>query len=364
MASESGEKSPENGDRSLLVIFPALAALISLVCAAVIARDAWIRPRPDKIAWAIAFGIFTVAAGIEVFASLTEWTANLARIYYLTGAVLVVGYLALGELYLLAGARIARFAPGVTLLITAISATIVLNAPVDETRLAADGWDAIERGTALTAIALTINIGGTFVLAGGLIYSAIRFKRLGIQRNRMIGCLLIAVGTTVVGMGGTVTRLGADEYLYIAMATGVSIIFAGYLQARRPDSAKLDPVPKTEGEPSMVPTPVSVTANGSNSTNGNHPVPSPHANPGIALIEQRLATEDHIGLARFCAEWSAETREISVLDREDARRAWTLRIQLSEKSQATFDQLPPSSKRQLAEVYHEVFAIQTITLKL
>lgn len=347
-----------------MVIFPALSALISLVCAVVIARDAWTRPRPDKIAWAIAFAIFTVAAGIEVFASLTEWTANLARVYYLTGAVLVVGYLALGELYLLAGAKIARFAPGVTILITAISGTIVLNAGVDETRLAADGWDAIERGTALTVIALTINIGGTLVIAGGLIYSAIRFKRLGIQRNRMIGCLLIAAGTTVVGLGGTVTRFGADEYLYIAMATGVSIIFAGYLQARRPDSAKLAAISNSTVDDTVVPQPIPASSNGSAYTNGNIPVASPNANPGIAMIEQRLATENLPGLTRFCAEWSAELREITVLEREDARRAWTLRIQLSEKSQATFDQLPPSMKRQLAEVYHEVFAIQTITLKL
>jgi len=347
-----------------VVIFPALSALISLVCAVVIARDAWIRPRPDKIAWAIAFAIFTVAAGIEIFASLTEWTVTLARVYYLTGAVLVVGYLALGELYLLAGTKIARFAPGVTLLVTAISATIVLNAGVDETRLAADGWDAIERGTALTAIALTINIGGTLIIAGGLIYSAIRFKRLGIQRNRMIGCLLIAVGTTVVGMGGTVTRFGADEYLYIAMATGIAIIFAGYLQARRPDSAKLATVSHSTGENPVVPATIPPSVNGSAHTNGHVPIPSPNANPGIALIEQRLATENLPGLARFCAEWSAELREISVLEREDARRAWILRILLSEKSQVAFDQLPPSMKRQLAEVYHEVFAIQTITLKL
>jgi hypothetical protein len=69
-----------------VIAFPAISALISFACALVIAADAVRRPRPDKVAWVIAFAIFAVAAGAEVVGSLAGWSVLLARVYYLTGA--------------------------------------------------------------------------------------------------------------------------------------------------------------------------------------------------------------------------------------------------------------------------------------
>ena len=40
--------------------------------------------------------------------------------------------------------------------------------------------------------------------------------------------------TTIVASGGTLTRLGYHEFLYVAMAIGVSIMFAGVLLVSRP----------------------------------------------------------------------------------------------------------------------------------
>jgi hypothetical protein len=67
-------------------------------------------------------------------------------------------------------------------------------------------------------------------------HSALVFKRRGIMRNRMVGCLLIAAGTLAVASGGTLTRLGSHQYLYVAMSLGIALIFAGYTRARRPDT--------------------------------------------------------------------------------------------------------------------------------
>src|SRR5688500_16863372 len=216
-----------------MVVLPAIAALISFTCALAIGRDALRRPKPDRIAWVVAFSLFAVAAGSEVLGSTAGWSVTLARVYYLTGAVLVVGFLALGQLYLLAADRIGRVAPGIALLITALAASTVWGAPIDRTRLEADGWDAIERTAGLKILAIGINSIGTAVLIGGLVYSALRYRRIEAMRDRTIGCLLIALGTVTVAMGGTMTRLGSDQYLYIAMSAGVAVIFAGYLQASR-----------------------------------------------------------------------------------------------------------------------------------
>src|SRR5690606_39198328 len=82
---------------------------------------------------------------------------------------------------------------------------------------------------------LTINIVGTLIIVGGLLWSIWRFSRTGAFRNRMIGCSLIVAGTIAVAMGGTLTRLGHYEYLYIAMSAGIALIFGGVVWTRRPD---------------------------------------------------------------------------------------------------------------------------------
>ena len=122
-----------------------------------------------------------------------------------------------------------------TLLVTALAATVVLDAPIDAARAGRRLAGDRTRRPALVALAAGINGFGTAILAGGVVWSAWRFWRLGIQRHRMIGCVLIAVGTLVVAAGGTLTRFGQPEYLYIAMALGVAVIFAGYLETRRLD---------------------------------------------------------------------------------------------------------------------------------
>lgn len=213
-----------------MVAFPIIAALIAGACFLLVARDYRARPKPSAAAWAVAFAMFSAAAAAEAIGSLSGWTPLLARIYYLLGASLVVGYLALGELYLLAPKRIVDRLAGGLLLISTLAAAQVWQAEIGD--VGRDGWDALERSPLLTAITISLNAGGTLILVGGLVYSAWRFRRLGIQRERMIGCLLIAIGTLVVASGGTLTRLGNDEYFYIAMATGVALIFAGYLRTR------------------------------------------------------------------------------------------------------------------------------------
>ena len=350
-----------------MVAFPAVSALISLVCALFIVRDALRRPRPDKTAWAIAFALFAVAAGAEVVGSEAGWGDALIRVYYLAGAVLVVGFLALGQLYLLAGPRIARAAPGATLLVTALAASVVWGAPIDDARVAADGWDALERTPALTALAITINSLGTLVIVGGLIYSAARFRRLGIQRNRMVGCLLIAGGTLAVASGGTLTRFGAHEYLYLAMSAGVAIIFAGYLWTRRPDVAiatasavDREVAPRLAASPTgrpavgMAPGVLQRHAPAALGLVADAPPADGSARAIAFLVE--LLTRDDAALAEECRVWSVPAREVDAFTRSEARRVWAMRGRLPEALLPSFDARPASLRLQLAELTLDVLS--------
>src|SRR4051794_5372060 len=162
-----------------VIALPAAAAVIAAICAAIVGWDAVRRPRPEHVIWAGAFLLFMVAAACEVIGSAVGWSPNLARIYYLTGAVLVVGVLALGELYLLLPGRMPSITPGVSLLIVAVSVTVVWSAPIDSARLPTVGWQALQRGPFLVALAATLNGGGTMVLAGGALYSAWKLRSAG-----------------------------------------------------------------------------------------------------------------------------------------------------------------------------------------
>lgn len=321
-----------------MFLFPLLAFALSLACAALVAADARRRPRPDAIAWAIAFALFATAAGAEVAGTLLGWTPLLARLYYLAGAVLVVGYLGLGQAYLLAGDRIGRFAPGLALLVTAVAATVVLDAPIDARRLPADGWRAIERGPALVALAVSLNVGGTIAVVGGALWSAWRFWRRGVRRHRMLGCLLIAAGTLVVAGGGSLTRLGRTDYLYVAMALGVGLILAGYLEARRRDAPVAAPVFVA---PAPEPSPASANR--------------AQTDPGTALIAAWLDRYDAAVLGRLCEEWSASVDPSPTLRRDEARAVWALRLRLPAASRDAFDALPVPVRRQLAELATDVF---------
>jgi hypothetical protein len=237
-----------------MVIFPATAALVAFACSIVLLRDYITRPRPDKITWTIAFAIFGVAALAEFIGSVFGWTPLLARGYYVAGATVVVGYLALGELYLLLPKKHVDKIAALMVGLTALGISLIWNTPVGP-NVSTDGWHALEAGAGLTALTIGINSVGTIILVGGCIYSAARFRKLGIMRNRMIGLTLIAAGTLVVASGGTLTRLGNAEYFYIAMTAGVSMIFAGYLRARKPDARPATARPA--GERDEVTAPVS-----------------------------------------------------------------------------------------------------------
>lgn len=338
-----------------VIAFPIISSILSAMCAIVVASDARRKPRPDKIIWTLAFLMFALAAGADAAGRAIEWTPWLARLYYATGPALVVAYLAIGQLYLLAPRGMARFGAGGTMLVTALWVTMVWSAPIDRSRLALDGWDAIERGPEMVAITIAINSIGTVIIVGGTAYSVWRFWRTRVMRNRMIGCALICAGTLAVAAGGSLTRLGHYEYLYIAMSIGVGLIFLGVLSARRLEAS-------TRSRPGHSTTAVALSEG---TTSGKdqqgriierEPDPVFGASPAVTYIEAALLPLDDAELERICAEWSVPRDGSTALSRHDARRAWRLRGMLGGDAARMFDAHTVGARRQLAVLYHEVLA--------
>ncbi len=227
-----------------LTILPLSVTIIGAAFAIVIFNHYFsTRRRPHELMWGIAFLLFAVAAATQVYADVTGgWTPLLGRTYYLAGAVLNVGFLALGTIYLLFPRRVANLVFGIVLLLTLASTFIVFTVPVDAGALAIKGnvdWKAFFSvdTTPRWLAALFSGIGSIMVIAGAL-WSGLVFWRKGIMRQRMIGVFLLAAGTLIVGLGGTLKgALHSDDFLYPTMAVGVVIMFIGYLQTIRTSPA-------------------------------------------------------------------------------------------------------------------------------
>ena len=228
----------------VLTVLPLTGTIIAGAFAIVLLnRYVSSRRRPHELMWGIAFLLFAIGAGCQVFADIGNgWTPLLAQLYYLTGAILNVGFLGVGTLYLLFKGRVAHIGLAVMVLLTVVSIYMVFTAPVDAPRLADEaGWRAVATiSTAPRWLAAITNTLGTILVAGGAIWSGVVFWRKRIMKSRMIGVFLLALGTIIVALGGTITGatgLHNHDYLYISMSVGAVIMFTGYLQTIRPDPA-------------------------------------------------------------------------------------------------------------------------------
>jgi hypothetical protein len=227
-----------------LTVLPLSVTIIGAAFAIVIFNHYFgTRRRPHELAWGVAFVLFALAGALQVIADgRGGWTEGLARTYYLTGAILNVAFLGLGTAYLLWSRRLANIALVLVLLLSVVSVYVLFTVPVDGTKLGDEaGWKAVASLSAaprwLAAISNTL---GTLLVVGGALWSGFVFWRKRIMKSRMVGVLLLAAGTFLIALGGTITGITGlrnHDYLYLSMAAGVVLMFVGYLQTIRPTPA-------------------------------------------------------------------------------------------------------------------------------
>lgn len=190
------------------------------------------RRRVHELIWGATFTAFGLAAGAELYANLFGWTPSLVRLYYLAGASMSVGFLALGALVLLVPRPIALVALGVVLIQSLSMVFFVLRTPVDPELARVLGWEALPKEAPVRALALTINVLGTMVVLLGTFGSAYAQWSRG-HGSRAFGVFLIGFGTLIVASGASFTRFG-HHYLYGPMVLGLLVILAGYLRVTAP----------------------------------------------------------------------------------------------------------------------------------
>jgi hypothetical protein len=226
-------------------VFPLAAAIVSGYFAWLLWVQFSARRRPNLLAWSVALGMFSLASAAAAYGSLLAWSPLTFRTYYLFGAVLNVPALALGTVYLLGPRRVANGAALVLIVGSCAAAVVVFNADLVTAALDTEG---IPRGSQVLSEGVRLlsryfSITGFLVVVGGALWSAARLAR-GRKPNlkRLASAnLLIALGTTVVAVASEMARIASgsleDLIFAVGLFVGVSVMFAGFLKTRPPQTA-------------------------------------------------------------------------------------------------------------------------------
>ena len=190
--------------------------------------------------------LFSLGSFSLWWAESTGWSSGVFRLFFLTGAVLNVAWLALGTIYLLVGRRVGDVVQTSLVALSGLATGIVLIAPM-KTEIVADQFPTGKEvfGAAPRILAAVGSGVPALVIILGALWSTWRVltkknpslnstnQRNVVSPGRLaVGNVLIATGTIVLSLSGTLAgRLGKDRAFAITLLTGVVVLFVGFLVA-------------------------------------------------------------------------------------------------------------------------------------
>ncbi len=219
------------GDESLVNYLPIASTVVAAAFTAVLRRHWQRNPRARYLMWwTIGVALFGLGTLTEALTTLFGWHEPLFRTWYIAGALLGGAPLAQGTVYLLAKKRTADRLTIWLITYIAVAAAFVIATPIDVAAVEDDRLtgSVMEWGW-VRLFSPLVNTYALVFLVGGAILSAWRYyRRPDRPHTRVLGNVLIAVGALLPGIGGTFTRLGHVEVLYVTELVGLTLIWLGY----------------------------------------------------------------------------------------------------------------------------------------
>jgi hypothetical protein len=228
--------------REAVHFVPIATSIIALVFAVVLGRRYRERGGTHLAWWCAGMVVYAAGPITESITTLFGWSEPVFKAWYISGALLGGAPLAQGTAYLLLSRRTAtRLALAVGALVLVAAVAVVL-APirfelVEPHRLSGRvfGWPWVRRFSPF------INLYAVILLVGGAILSAWRYRHRREARHRFLGNVAIAIGGILPGIGGTFTRFGHVEVLYVTELIGLLVIWAGYRLNTQVSSGVIEP---------------------------------------------------------------------------------------------------------------------------
>lgn len=214
---------------------PILTTLLSALFFVILYKHWVSKRRPAYLFW-WTLGVLTYGLGTltESIVGLFGWSETIFKAWYILGALLGGFPLAQGSVYLIFSKRTAGIMGGSIVAVIIIASVLVSLSPinyelVETNRLTGNVmvWSKVRLITPF------VNIYAFVFLVGGAFYSAYKYSKESIYRNRFIGNLLIAFGGLLPGIGGSFTKFGYTEVLYITELMGIILIYLGYASIQK-----------------------------------------------------------------------------------------------------------------------------------
>jgi MFS family permease len=221
-----------------VIALPILAALISLAFGIHLLVRAGRRRSWAEAVWGVAMLMFAAASGALALGVADGWSTGEFRTYWLFGAVLNVPYLGAGEVYLLTRRPwVGHLALLVVLAATAWASAEVRSAALDSEVLRTQeffaGREVLGEGAPARTLAFVYSSVGLALLVLGVIWSAFGMRGRRELRPRFWGVIVIGIGALIVGAGTPFAAAGSFGGFSVALAAGVAVMYAGFLQAAK-----------------------------------------------------------------------------------------------------------------------------------
>lgn len=179
--------------------------------------------------WGMGIVLYGVGTVTESLTTLFGWQEWVFRSWYISGALLGGAPLAQGTVYLLLPRKVADRLTVVLLTVVAVAAVCVLLTPIAMDRVEPHRLTGrVMEWSWVRGFSPFINLYAFCFLVGGAAWSAWRFRGQAETRHRVVGNVFIALGGLLPGIGGSFTRFGHVEVLYVTEFVGLCLIYIGY----------------------------------------------------------------------------------------------------------------------------------------
>jgi hypothetical protein len=221
---------PGRQEARAMLVFPVLTAVVLVALTVAVFRQYRQRHRPYQAAWSAAMAVGALASIAYVLCVLAGDNPVLFRAYYLGGAVLVAPLVGLGSAYLLPNPLWARIYLGVTAAGGLLGIAGLLTQPLDRAALRQLGYGpgtGVVHGAAILVPLIVLNSLGTVAVVGVALWSVYRSALRHAPWVFVGGNALIAGGTLLVALAGSLARLGAGAGFWGTMAVGWVVVYVG-----------------------------------------------------------------------------------------------------------------------------------------
>lgn len=203
-----------------------MATAVAAIFSAATLRAAGTRGAALRV-WSVALMQFAVGSGALAWGTAFGWTPGVYRVFYIFGAVLNVGWLGLGTLWLV-WYRSAAMAMTVVLAVVSLwVAWFIATTP-----FVADAAGAFGAGLPRASEVMPVlarNLSRWFSITGSVVVLAGLGMSIALRRNAS-GLALLASGVVVAGVASEFARAGFVAVFSIGLAAGIALMYAGFVR--------------------------------------------------------------------------------------------------------------------------------------